>query len=331
MSTVNKYNYEAVLLDFAEGRLSASETDALFDFLAAHPELQEDFDAALEMFTLQENESIVFAAKDKLLQDETFGGMQDLIIANLENVASKEEKEALAALLENNKAVQDEFTVFSKMKLEADESVVFTRKEGLVQTQTVSFATWIYRASYAAAAIVLMLLAFNNIEFGSSETQVGLASNVRPRFEFPERILPKNELIQPNVLLPNQRKERQNQNTVNQNSGVEQYASVESIAPMMTGDLRDIELHDLSSNAELAEFVAEPYENTNNQDASINFIERLAQESNVVNVGYGFADAMTKKFKVASKEYAEKDYIELKFWKVHTQIRKPSWMKLNRR
>lgn len=331
MSTVNKYNYEAVLLDFAEGRLSASETDALFDFLAAHPELQEDFDSALEMFTLQENEAVVFAPKDQLLQDESLDAKQNLIIAKLENVASEEESRALELLLKEDKTAQQEFAVFSKMKLAADESVGFSRKEALVQTQTVSFATWIYRASYAAAAIVLMLLAFNNVDFGSSETQVGLASNARPQFEFPARIFPNTDKVEPSQLAPNFENQVPSQNPVNQSVGVEQYASGDLVSPMNLHASEDIQLRDWSSGAELAEFKEETYQNANSQDAPSNFIERIGQESNVVNVGYGFADSMTKKIKLASKQYAEKDYIELKFWKVHTQIRKPSWMKLNRR
>ena len=336
MSTVNKYNYEAVLLDFAEGRLSASETDALFDFLAAHPELQEDFDAALQLFSIPEDEMPAFSAKNALLQDENLDAKQNLIIAQLENVATDKESQKLQDLLKDDPITQKEYAIFSKMKLEEDERIVFAGKTGLIQTVSISYAVWMYRATYAAAAVILLLLAINGLDFRGNSHEFGLASNVLPKWKLPVKIDPIPSLIEPKEFIQEKSgaqkdKQRLNPGDDSNNFGVEQYASNDTYTPIQAMAPRDIQLGDLSTGAELAEYVPVVFDEPSDFIASPNFMERIANESNAIGFGYGFAENMVKKAKLSIKEYSENDYIDLRFWKVHTQIRKPSWMKWNRR
>jgi hypothetical protein len=328
MSTVNKYNYEAVLLDFAEGRLSASETDALFDFLAAHPELQEDFDAAMEMFSLKEDEAPVFSAKNALLQDETLDAKQSLIIAQLENVASEDETKTLHVLLENDKTTKQEYAVFSKMKLEADETIVFARKENLIQTVSISFATYVYRATYAAAAAALIFLAFNGINISNKNAEYGLAILELPKFEWPEKsakaindqkvFKPAHSAKQPKAHEDSEKPQRPIENLV-------AFETIEQIEIITATQLRDNK-----DNGAIAELKPVKYVSPEKRDQIPSLMDRIANESNVFNVTYGFAETVAKKLKTAREDYADTDYIEIKIWKVHTQIRKPSWMKANR-
>lgn len=331
MSTVNKYNYEAILLDFAEGRLSATETDALFDFLATHPELQEDFDAAISFVSLKEDESLSFAAKNELLQDEQLDAKQDLIIAHLENAQTGAEKLAFEELLKNDESAVRELQVFSQLKLEADENVVFAKQEELIQTVSISYASWIYRATYAAAAVILLMLAFNSSKEVSGENASIMALSKVPRFEKPERPKLQEDLI-PLYSNPNGVGEPQMLVHVPElKVENEQYASHEPLDRMIILDAREVELTSGLEFAELAEFIPENIETPADQDKIPSFVELVAQESKAFTVAYGFADALTSKVKKARKEYAENEYIEINFWKVHTQIRKPSWMRLNRR
>jgi hypothetical protein len=336
MSTVNKYNYEAVLLDFVEGRLSASETDALFDFLAAHPELQEDFDSALEMFTLQENEAVVFAPKDQLLQDESLDAKQSLIIAQLENVASQEETEKLQILLKEDKTTQQEYAIFSKMKLQEDERIVFAGKEGLIQTVSISYTAWIYRASYAAAAVILLFIGFNGLNWNTDEIGTGIATTPRPKFEWPKKPDVKTDAIEFIDSEPGENKSNSNErearpSIIETDVFIENQMAYEPIAPMSMRELGDIQLSNYHSTIDVAYVITENTFTSTKDDEPSSFVERVSLESNVLGAGLGFAENVIRKTKSGVKEYAENDHIELKFWKVHTQIRKPNWMKLNRR
>lgn len=329
MSTVNKYNYEAVLLDFAEGRLSATETDMLFDFLAANPELQEDFDAALELLQLQESELPAFSAKNSLLQDETLDAKQNLIIANLENVASEEERESLTTLLIEDNTMQQEYTLFSKMKLEADESIVYMGKDVLIQTISISYATWIYRATYAAAAVVIMILAFNSVKFDNHGPHNGLASNTLPKLEWTKKSAP---IINTKAIVKHdyisEATKVQDVFEIHQ-APFENPIALQSIDPIanVTATL----LRDDNYNETIAELAPISYGVSEKRDEIPSLLDRIANESSAFNLTYGFAESMAKKLKTAKGAYAENDYIEINIWKVHTQIRKPSWMKTTRR
>jgi hypothetical protein len=57
MNRINFSNYEAWLLDYAEGNLSAEDTAELLLFMEQHPELQTDVDNLME-FTLPSDEII---------------------------------------------------------------------------------------------------------------------------------------------------------------------------------------------------------------------------------------------------------------------------------
>jgi hypothetical protein len=334
MSTVNKYNYEAVLLDFAEGRLSASETDALFDFLAAHPELQEDFDAALQLFSIPEDEIPAFSAKNALLKDENLDAKQNLVIAHLENVASEDETEKLNFLLKDDRITQQEFAVFSKMKLEEDEQVVFAGKEGLIQTVSISYATWIYRATYAAAAVILLFFGFNGLNWNTDEIGTGIATMPRPRFELPKQPNPNTDVIESIHSTPRQNNTNSNEREVipsiiETDVLIENQMAYEPITPMSMRELGDIQLSNYA--ADVAYVMIDNTFTPTKVDEPSSFMDRVSKESNALGMGIGFAENIVNKTKTGVKEYAENDYIELKFWKVHTQIRKPSWMKLNRR
>lgn len=52
--SINKSNYEAFILDYLEGQLSADQKAALFSFLDAHPELAAEFDIDVDGLPLNE-------------------------------------------------------------------------------------------------------------------------------------------------------------------------------------------------------------------------------------------------------------------------------------
>lgn len=67
---INKSNYEAFALDYLEGNLSATDRQAMEDFLAKHPAIAEEVTMLAEMITVVPDESIVFENKAALLKQE---------------------------------------------------------------------------------------------------------------------------------------------------------------------------------------------------------------------------------------------------------------------
>jgi hypothetical protein len=67
---INKSNYEAFALDYLEGNLSATDRQAMEDFLAKHPTIAEEVMMLADMVTIVPDESIVFENKAALLKQE---------------------------------------------------------------------------------------------------------------------------------------------------------------------------------------------------------------------------------------------------------------------
>lgn len=221
------------------------------------------------------------------------------------------------------------------MKLEEDAALVFSRKSVLIQSPviTVNFGTWLYRATYAAAAVVLLMLMFNNLNFGPiSENQLGarfkkipqidlskrsnVASNDPQMESYADTFVPKSEIILVNAI-----------NAAPSQVVIEPH---EVYVTMQNTNRKDLVIR-TDSNRDLAVVPEEVYSAFRSQESEVNLLDLIAQESNFVNMTYSLAGEVSNRLKVAQKKYTENDYIEINFWKVHTQIRKPSWLRLPRK
>jgi len=353
MSTINKYNYEAVLLDFAEGRLSAKETNDLFDFLAAHPELQEDFDAALEIISLEDAADVSFSKKMDLLQDETLDFQQTLIIANLEGVANQDETQQLEVLKKDHPRVEKEIAIFSKLKMEADEQLVFSRKEALMQENTVRFSAWLYRTTYAAAAVLLLFILVNalspsqtgdftelaqsklnqlNQNIAKDDNQNKAVDNPTPQLDEPfyaEKTAPgqgqsnaTKQRTVPAIVVPN-----------DNNLAANDTKNREIIETFELLPIREASALEHQNKVQLAVFSApelEPTKSEKEQKFNSGLLNYLAEQSPRIESTYGFAGEVSDKLKSFTGDFQNVDEIELKFWGMRTTIRKPSWMKWRR-
>jgi hypothetical protein len=342
MSTVNKYNYEAVLLDFAEGRLSSKETNDLFQFLAAHPELQEDFDAALEMISLDEDADFSFSKKSELLQDESYDSQQNLIIAHVEGVSSQEETEQLEALRNSDATVEKEIVVFSKLKMEADAQIIFSRKDELLQEKTVRFSAWLYRTTYAAAAIFLLFLLFTAVNKSQKIDFTEMAKAKVKQLNQSKEVLPFQVVEEPWVaedvkfddtvnpsrkalVKPNEFFDKENNVASNVAIETEPNEAFEYLPIRRANSL------EVSSEGQLATISEiEPDKLEEKEKFNSGLLDYLANESPLIQNSYGFAGDLSDKIKSFSGEFQKVDEIELKIWGMRTTIRKPSWMKWRR-
>ena len=342
MSTVNKYNYEAVLLDFAEGRLSSKETNDLFQFLAAHPELQEDFDAALEMISLDEDADFSFSKKNELLQDESYDDQQNLIIAHVEGASNQEETEQLEALRNSDATVEKEIAVFSKLKMEADGQVIFSRKEVLLQEKTVRFSAWLYRTTYAAAAIFLLFLMVTALNQSQKIDFTEMAKAKVKQLNQNKNELPFQAVDEPWVA-----EDVKLDDTVKPSRKVyatqDQYALPENhVASNNPIEVKREEKFDYlpvrqanslekTYEAQLATISeSEPDKLEQKEKFNSGLLDYLANESPLIQNSYGFAGDLSDKIKSFTGDIQRVDELELKFWGMRTTIRKPSWMKWRR-
>jgi hypothetical protein len=356
MSTVNKYNYEAVLLDFAEGRLSAQETNDLFEFLAAHPELQEDFDAALEFSTLNDDQAIAFEKKDALLKSVEIDEQQNLIIAHVEGVASEEESRNLELIQKTDGTVSKEIERFAKLKFQEDETLVFSRKTELIKPVFVSFSTWIYRATFAAAAAILLFLMFNGLNIDNNPdftanaqerlNQIKTQDSGNPNLSNDNSVFAQNDTKQntsTEVTLHQTTTKAPDKTTVqntSQKNTTNQYANALNTESELRFDLTSMEVLEaqslgLNTTSELARITVQP----TTSEAPIEIIksknspglfELLAEESGVIGSTFGAMNGFTKSIREVTQDFRTLNELEIKFFGKRATIRKPSWMNWRR-
>lgn len=160
---INRNNYEVWFLDFAEGILSEAETNALYDFLDKNPDLKAEFDD-FELISLKD-ESVEYTDKNKLKQEiniDTIKGLNDfeiLAIKKIEDDITIEEERELDSILKFSPELQAEFKLFSKTKLQADETIVFTNKQNLKKSTGVVIPLWAkYISSIAAIGLLILFI-----------------------------------------------------------------------------------------------------------------------------------------------------------------------------
>jgi hypothetical protein len=132
MNRINFINYEAWLLDYAEGNLSIEDIAELLLFLEQHPELQMDVDNLME-FTLPSDEIISADFKHQLHKDEAAikFRFESLCVAFYDKSITAAEKNELDYILNQNSHWTKEFHAFAHVYLQQDSDKEFTAKLSL--------------------------------------------------------------------------------------------------------------------------------------------------------------------------------------------------------
>ena len=153
MKQITLNNYEAFLLDFAEGRLTSEEMEMLFDFIHAHPELEHELEE-LAIEPILKTNHIANKSKNKLYRDTQLDERANLYIACAEGIATKQELDYVNKLTAEQPAVNTELRLYRAIKFNATNESVFSRKELLMQEAPVRLMPWIYKLSGVAAVVV---------------------------------------------------------------------------------------------------------------------------------------------------------------------------------
>ncbi len=158
---INRNNYEAWFLDFAEGNLSEEKIYILNLFLRENPDLQEEFDEFNVI--LLDSDDLVFDKKASLKKNinlDKIEGLNDfeiLAINKLEGNITEEEENELNSMIHFSDELRIEADIFQKTKLKADTSVVYQDKEKLKRKNVIPL--WIkYTGSIAAIGLLLFFV-----------------------------------------------------------------------------------------------------------------------------------------------------------------------------
>jgi hypothetical protein len=132
MNRINFSNYEAWLLDYAEGNLPAEDTADLLLFMEQHPELQTDVDNLME-FILPSDEIISADFKQQLHKNDAAfkEHFENLCIAFYDKKITAAEKNELESILKQNPHWIKEFKAFAHVYIQQESDVEFTAKSPL--------------------------------------------------------------------------------------------------------------------------------------------------------------------------------------------------------
>lgn len=164
---ITKENIEAYLLDFLEGNLSQFEIKELMDFVALHPEYNND----LELESVPIDVSIQFPDKASLkkgfsVKPKVFKSLNEnetalFIVAKIENELNEKEELHFNRALQADKNFEVQFIAFTKTIIPVDISLIFEYKEQLKRTASLAPIFNFRRViSYAAAASVVLFAGY---------------------------------------------------------------------------------------------------------------------------------------------------------------------------
>ncbi len=161
---INRDNYEAFLLDMIEGNLTAENEEKLIRFLNENPGLAADFDIKGFMLPSEENH---FSFKDDLkkgglAQNVTKNNYDQFCIARLEGDLPAAGTKKLELFLRENPEFYPGASLYDKLLLKADRSVVFPSRIKLKRNvvKPVPVRKLVFRIASIAASIVILLSAY---------------------------------------------------------------------------------------------------------------------------------------------------------------------------
>ena len=175
---INRDNYEAYFLDFAEGNLSAEEEEMLKRFLRFNPDLAEELDA----FSNQEviPQELKFPGKELLkktveLNSEEVSeiNFELFCIAFLEGDLSTEKHDAFLVFLKENPQFEETLELYRKTHLEEVKVEFPGRKQLKKGKSNVIFLR--YLIPFAAAATIALMFFFGP---KSKQVPIEIASTV---------------------------------------------------------------------------------------------------------------------------------------------------------
>lgn len=154
---VNRQNYEQYILDYFEGRLTASEEARLLDFLEQEPDLKAEFDEFENIRLEYPQEPVLNNSEKKKLKEQVIrNNFNDYAIACLENDLDSESRALYRAMVNTDEYLQKEEQLFMLSKLQADSNLQFPGKEKLKRSSPLILLIKPVYMRYAASLLLLI-------------------------------------------------------------------------------------------------------------------------------------------------------------------------------
>lgn len=156
-------NYIEIFISHFEGRLTAEESVQLMQFIAEHPQLQQEFDQLQTVFLQPaETEKINFThlLKDvNQLTGVNACNFEELCIAELEgDLHNPTLRGQLYQWINANEDNRKTFSLYRQTQIHPDEKTVFPHKKVLKKREKqIDLTGWAYRSLAIAASVALLL------------------------------------------------------------------------------------------------------------------------------------------------------------------------------
>jgi len=131
MNNINKNNFEAFLLDYVEGNLSAELRAELLLFIAQHPELDVDLNGITEAVVEPENLHLQNKSQFHQVDEAIVEKFQMLAVLVLDQEANAEEKKQYDQLLLQYALLEKHLLKLKKTVSTTEHSIVFPFKDSL--------------------------------------------------------------------------------------------------------------------------------------------------------------------------------------------------------
>ncbi len=179
---ISHKNYMERIVDYYDGNLSQSESDALMAFLEQHPDLYEEFllfgdtmpEAAVEA-TLKAPASLIEQLKN--IPDHVFVLTDELLVAyaekDLDAYTIKKVEEAIAQNPERKRDLE----ILTAARYAADKAIVYPHKNKLLRKEPIiiAFRRVMYYTTAAAAIFILAFFLWPDQQQPSTESSTAIA------------------------------------------------------------------------------------------------------------------------------------------------------------
>lgn len=152
---INRNNYEAYLIDYLDGKLSAVEVSEVLLFLEQHPHIKEELNGLKEMhLSEQDLPGPDFSSLMKPTYKDEKQKFEALIIGKIEGDTTPEEDSLLQKGLQLYPELVHDNYLFEQTKLTPDTTIIFPNKN------TLKKGGWIvplFQSGYSRAAAIALL------------------------------------------------------------------------------------------------------------------------------------------------------------------------------
>ncbi|MFN2439092.1 MAG: anti-sigma factor [Chitinophagaceae bacterium] len=151
---IDRTNYEEYFLLYVDGELSSEQAAAVEAFAALHPDLQEELSVLLN--TKLSAEPVLLKGKEELFADNMkINAIEESLLLYIDNELSAHERKMIDQRIKTDPALQLQYQVLQKTKLDAADKIIYPYKAELYHSQPKAIRPVFWLR--IAAAIILIL------------------------------------------------------------------------------------------------------------------------------------------------------------------------------